>query len=124
MSNARQALYQLQKKLPLAIEKFSWNDPNLLLGGAGWHISITTGWRIVSADRLLLGSDHATLPSLQTLISNSAIVECEVQSQHCGLDPALVLDNGYILEIFSSSYLEPWVMQIFETGTFVSSPSE
>jgi hypothetical protein len=124
MSSAAGAIQALGQRLPLAVLKIEWNDPNLVVGGAGWSISVLTPWRIVLDDRLLLGSDDATQSAVEEFISGKAIVACEVQSRHSSLDPALIFDSGIALEIFSVTHLEPWVLLIAEQGMFVASPSE
>ncbi|KGQ19958.1 hypothetical protein LF41_2465 [Lysobacter dokdonensis DS-58] len=76
------------------------------------------------ADTLLLGSDHASQSALDAIVAGRAIVGCEAQSTRSTIDPALLFDGGITLEIFSVTYLEPWIVVTAGRGHFVASPSD
>lgn len=124
MSSAENVVQELMMRLPLAVLAIEWNDPSLVLSGAGWSISIMAPWRIVSGDQLRLGSDDATQRALEEAVQDKIVIACEMQSRHSRIDPALIFDGGLVLEVFSASHLEPWTLSLAGAGMFVASPSD
>lgn len=124
MTSAVPVVKEFANRLPAAILNFEWNDPILVVGGVGWSLAITSPWRVVTADRLVLGSDNATQESVGAHLHDKMLVSCDVQSRHTSLDLALVLEGGEVLEVFSVAYLEPWTLSLSGEGMYVASPSE
>lgn len=119
MNSAVLALGNLSARLPIAILNVEWNDPILIVGGAGWSFAIVSPWRIVADETLMLGSDSATQDSVWSLLHDQMVVSCNLQSKNAPLDLALSLKNGRVLEVFSVSNLEPWTLTFTDIGMFV-----
>lgn len=124
MSSSATAIRKFTGRLPTAILNVEWNDPVLVVGGVGWSLAVTSPWRVVTTEKLVLGSDDADQESLRGLLHDKMVVSCDVQSRHASLDMALVLESGETLEVFSVAYLEPWTLSLSDVGMFVASPSE
>jgi len=93
MTSAVPVVKEFADRLPAAILNVEWNDPILVVGGVGWSLAITSPWRVVTADRLVLGSDDATQESVGAHLHDKMVVSCDVQSRHASLDLALVLED-------------------------------
>lgn len=119
MSSAVLALEKLSAKLPIAVLNVEWNDPILIVGGAGWSFAIVSPWRIVADEALMLGSDSATQDFVWDLLYDQMVVSCDLQSKNAPLDLALSLENGWVLEVFSVTSLEPWTLSFADVGMFV-----
>lgn len=124
MSSVASIVKELSGQLPIAILNVEWNDPVLVVGGAGWSLAITSPWRVVTTERLVLGSDNAGQDSLERVLKDRMVVSCGMQSRHASLDLALIFESGEALEVFSVAYLEPWILSLSNSGVFVPSPSE
>ncbi|MDH5822491.1 hypothetical protein QFW77_05735 [Luteimonas sp. RD2P54] len=111
-------------KLPAAILNIEWNGASLIVGGLGWSLAVTSPWRVVAEERMLLGSDDATHELVVELLQDKMVIGCETQGRHAPLDLALMLEGGKVLEVFSVAYLEPWTLSLSGSGVYVASPSE
>ena len=119
MSSALLAFRKLSAKLPIAVLNVEWNDPILIVGGAGWSFAIVSPWRVVADEALILGSDNATQDSVRDLLHDQMVISCDLQSKSAPLDLALLLENGRVLEVFSVTSLEPWTLSLADIGMFV-----
>lgn len=113
----------LSNFLPLSMDSIEWSDPTLILIGKNWSFSTVSSWRIIKNNKLIAGCyDEDALKIIKEL-SKSKVVSVEIQSNHISIDPVFIFSNGYKLEIFSTTFLEPWTFD-FSSGTvYVASPS-
>lgn len=121
---AKELIDDVSPFLPLQVDFITWNDPALILAGKGWELSTVSSWRIVNNKNVLeLGCyDKGALEALEELQKNP-IVSIELQSSHLLSDPFLIFGNGYKLEVFSTTFLEPWVFNSPSGIAYVASPS-
>lgn len=124
MKIATRALTALTEHLPLKIESIQCNDPILVLIGMDWSIALMAPWRILLDGKMIAWGDKPDPAQLEPLLSGNAIIGCDFQGKYSQLDPVLVLDSGHVFEIFSSSPLEPWIVQLDGNRTYVAEPSE
>lgn len=118
------AIDEMTARLPLLIDNVSWQDPVLIIGSGDWWLRVMTAWRISFSGKYLFSSDDEPIEeSLVDLLKGKRIVACGIQGSAAPFDPAITICSGHVLEIFSVSALEPWVLNIKGLGSFVSSPS-
>ena len=109
---------------PLIVDYIEWNDPILSFGGNNWSFYSVSSWRAILNNKLDFACyDDVTEEKLKRL-QNNHIISIEIQSNHLPSDPVFVFSNGYKLEIFSVTYLEPWVFGSPTTIVHIGSPSD
>ena len=109
--------------LPLPVETVEWNDPNLILAGMTWSFSSVSSWRIIKDNKLVSGCYDKDSASISSILKNSEIILVEIQSSQLYIDPVFTFSNGYKLEIFSTTFLEPWIFDFSSGIVYVASPS-
>lgn len=124
MTIANDAIRLAIEKLPLRVLRAEWRDPVLLLHGAGWRMTVTTTWRLLFQGRFVFGSDNIEPEMVDCLLTNNLITDCRWQSSLAHLDPLFVFSCGHVLEVFSVSAIEPWLLSFGDENLFVASPSE
>lgn len=120
MNTVKEALARLNETLPGPVLSLDWDDPVLQLQGQGWRLTITTPWRLTNACGLLLASDDASATELTNVLLRETLVSCGAQSAHFALDPILIFSNGFALEVFSTTAMEPWILSWGEADLFVA----
>ena len=100
-----------------------WDDPQLVVKGRDWSIAAVAPWRVLKDRALILGSDEAVQEDLEKILVGNAIKTCTFQSAHADVDPALAFESGHLLEIFSSSALEPWLFCDANGSFLVADPT-
>lgn len=124
MNAAMEALQQLVDRGGLLVVTISWNDPVLILSGSGWRLRLMTAWRVLFEGKYLLSSDDKIDEhQLRSIFSGNQIVACSSQSRFSGFDPACEFKSGHVLEVFSTSPIEPWIIFSEREGAVVPSPS-
>lgn len=94
------------------------------VSGHGWGFHTPGAWRIRNAERVLVGCYDKDAVLWVEKIVGRLIVRVMPQSSVFPIDPAVVFDDGNILEMFSSDTFEPWVWT-FPTGpALVAAPGE
>ncbi len=56
-----------------------------------------------------------TWPNASELVqrlSGLSLVRVTLQSERVPVDPLLIFDNGWILEVFGDHYLDPWTLNL------------
>ena len=110
--------------LPLSISSIEWNDPSLIIIGENWKFSTVSSWRLIKNDRLVCGCyDQEALEFIKK-IEKSFVDSLTIQSNELPTDPVFILSNGYKLEIFATTFLEPWIFELPSGLVYVASPSE
>jgi hypothetical protein len=107
---------------PLRIERTSWEDPILVLGGADWNFACTSTWRIANGERMLVGCEDPEAAHEVASLSGRVIDLCINPSWLGSGDLRLVLDDGRMIEIFVASAIDPWAFRI-PGLTIVPSPT-
>ncbi|MEV4400242.1 hypothetical protein [Nonomuraea sp. NPDC049607] len=108
-------LERLRGCLPLRIEELSYDEPSLVLGGAGWSLSVLSSWRLLDEHgAVTLGGqskENDIREHLQAL-ADVDVVNVGIQSESLPVDPRLQLSNGFVLEIFSDYPFDTWVWKV------------
>jgi hypothetical protein len=99
--------------LPLRVRSARWEDEQLVIGDDHtWHFSTTSSWRISHAGRLVVGGTSPDAADLVWELCGLSVVDAEPQTSRLSVDPTLIFDNGWSLEIFSDQHLDPWIWQL------------
>lgn len=107
----------------LAISHAAYLEPTLTIWGESWSFATVSAWRVLREGVLLVGwSDRGVSAYLRELPGLS-VVAARSQGALMGGDPALALDNGDWLEVFSDGPSDPWVLRL-PSITYVGSPSD
>src|SRR5258708_4085039 len=114
----------VEKFLPLNVEAVDWSDPVLTLTGPRWSFSTMSSWRLVENRVQICGCDDEFAQEMISDLEGVNIIAIEIQSMILLVDPVFVFSNSKKLEIFSSSYLEPWIFNFSSGITYVASPSD
>jgi hypothetical protein len=77
-----------------------------------WHFSTTSSWRISHAGGLVVGGRSPDAADLVWELCGLSVVDAEPQTSRHPVDPTLVFDNGWRLEIFSDQHLDPWIWRL------------
>ncbi|HET6993920.1 MAG TPA: hypothetical protein VFI06_03005 [Chitinophagaceae bacterium] len=113
---------EINKMTPLSISTVSWEGEQLVIGGDSWNIVFATcWWRVLKDEVLVFGCTDNNADKIKE-IKGSNINKIEIQSKLINSDLVLILANGWIIETFSTSSLEPWSLTI-NKQTFFSNPS-
>lgn len=109
--------------LPLRVQTVEYNDPMVVIAGPGWSLSIACPWRLTRAGLLICAYGDENAASRMARLVGHDVTEVGPQGRHeVSRDPALALTDGYLLEVFSDTDLDPWVMRLPEQ-TFVGAIS-
>jgi hypothetical protein len=120
-------ILEIQQELalfaPLEIKDAGFESEYLTLLGEEWNFHALTPWRVVEGNRIRYGhGDPDAHLHVRTLVGD-AITGLRIQSDVLRTDPAFMLSDGAILEVFSDHYYEPWTMRL-PTGLFVALPGD
>lgn len=104
---------------PLFIQRVEWNGDSLVLSGDDWSFVTSSAWR-VSKDKTLLfacwddrddvcpkGMEDLSILGISWIVDNQPI------------DPSLILSDGRRLDVFCSSFCEPWIMSLPDNSVYV-----
>jgi hypothetical protein len=84
----------------------------VILGGSGFSLWVIAPWRVVRlpAGRLVASAEFE--PSAVAVLTGSVVRRVGGQSNFGGFDPALLLGEDYLLEVFSDCAIDPWSMSV------------
>lgn len=115
----------IRDHLPLVVAQASHENENLHLSGNNWSFNSLSPWRITGSSGIVLsGSEFEDSNDAANSLCNHSIVGVAAQSRHHSGDPCFEMDDGRFLEVFSTHYLEPWVMHLPSGPILVASPTD
>lgn len=109
--------------LPLPIASAEWTDPELVLAGDGWGLTVASPWRVARHGTLLFSWSSEGADDLIWDLVGHTITAITAQSTTAATDPALILTGGLVLEVFSDVAVDPWVLRL-PGITYVGSPTD
>ena len=122
----KKIIKEFTQLLPLSVEKIEWNDPSLILIGNNWNFATITSWRIINANELICGCYDKNAGDEIQKLKQFKIISIDIQSNHLSIDPIFEFSDEYKnrckLEIFSTTFLEPWIFDFSSDVVYVSSP--
>ena len=110
--------------LPLVPSTILWDSPNLNISGANWSFYTSCAWRIIDKEKMICGCEDLDTAEILNLLVDIEIVKIFPQSKNLSIDPVFVFSNGYKLELFSTTYFEPWTFALPQDPVYVASPSD
>ncbi len=121
MSILKQAVNALRVRKYSKVSGAIWSDPSLVLSGDGWRMTVTCSWRVTHDDGVMLvGADDTDAAEKVGTIVGAVLTDVAEAS---ALDPVLIFEDGRRFEVFSSSAIEPWVVDVTGLPVVVASPS-
>jgi hypothetical protein len=99
----------LAERLPWRIERAEWTDPTLALGGPAFSLALTCSWRVRDRVGLVYSWQFSDVDERVQDLVGATVVRFE-DLDVAFVDPAMVLDDGRRLELFSDTHLDPWVL--------------
>jgi hypothetical protein len=103
--------------LPARIDRAEFNDPNLLVSGAGWSLSAICCWRWITADGAVVSGDAPGAEyRIWDLVGETIVRATWRGPLALGVDPSFELSSGGQLELFSDATFDTWVL---DTGGLV-----
>lgn len=120
----KEIIKDIKQPMSLIVDYTEWSDPVLSFGGNNWSFYSVSSWRVIVNNKLDFACyDSVAEEKLKNFLNNN-IISLEIQSDHLPSDPIFVFSNGCKLEIFSVTYLEPWVFGFHPHIVYVGSPSD
>ena len=108
-----------QPALPLLVRVASLENEALYVGDqVAWHFNTTSAWRLRDGASLIAGWTWSNAPDLVWELCGRSLVTIGTQSDRAPVDPVLIFDNGWSLEVFGDHYLDPWTLHL-PTGILV-----
>lgn len=105
--------------LPLFIEKVEWDGDSLVLSGDDWSFVTNSAWR-VSKDKELL---FACWDSLEDVCAGGmeglSVIDVSWVIKEQPIDPSFILSDGRRIDVFCSSFAEPWIMNLPDDNVYV-----
>lgn len=115
----KEALFAINSKCPLTILEISWDEYNLNIIGNSWNFNTVSSWRLINHSGLWGYIDSEAIKFLNDL-RNETILEVRELNNN-GIDLEMVFSNETVLQVFSTTYFEPWIFRIEHEQTFVAS---
>lgn len=108
--------------LPQEIQSVEILGDQLIIEGKEWSLVFATcWWRVVEDEVYLFGCTDESAEKISD-IKGLKIIEAIKQSSIANFDVTLVLSNGWVIESFSTSSLEPWSLKLKDI-VFFADPS-
>ncbi len=104
-------VHAVASSAPLRIVRFEHEGDDFQVGGEGSNVNTLGVWRAVEGRRVAFAcyDDERGRSEVRSLIGLS-ITAARAQSHRAPVDPAFVLSDGRVLEIFSTDTFEPWTL--------------
>jgi hypothetical protein len=99
------------KRLPWRVRTAEWVDPNLVIGGDDWSVTISCPWRVGTPTGLAYGSASRDVEDRVWDLIGADVLAIEPQGMVGYADPRLTLSGGVVLELFNDADMEPYVLR-------------
>jgi hypothetical protein len=93
---------------PLEITEIEFQDPILALAGEGWALTALCPWRVLRGDALELSWSSPDAEDRAWDLIGRQVVAADQR----GRDAALRLSDGSVIELFSDTDTDPWVLRL------------
>lgn len=99
--------------LPLPVRAATIENENLYIGDQTvWHFNRSSAWRLRDGASLIAGWTWPNAPDLLWDLCGQRLVNVAVQSARAPVDPVLMFENGWTLEVFGDHNLDPWTLHV------------
>ncbi|MEV1006550.1 hypothetical protein [Streptomyces sp. NPDC049881] len=103
--------------LPLMVDSAGQEQEILYVSGPGWRLRVSGAWRLVQGARILTSRDAEVSDRTAggvTSLAGGRVTGVRPQGAFNGLDIALVLEDGRVLETFSDFLYDTWLLTLGE----------
>jgi len=102
----------VQPALPLIVRSATLENEALYVGDLEtWHFNTMSAWR-PDSENLITGWTWSDAPDVVWELCGQNLVGVAMQSERTPVDPVLIFDNGWLLEVFGDHYLDPWTLRV------------
>jgi hypothetical protein len=98
----------VQRVGPLEIVEVEYREPVLALSGSSWGLTAMCPWRVVREGGIELSWSTPDAEDRVWDLIGRRVVAAVPQ----GRDAAFTLSDGSVLEVFSDSDVDPWVLRL------------
>lgn len=103
----------VQSALPLNVRAATLENEQLYVGDREtWHFNTSSAWRLRDGESLVAGWTWPEASERVWDLCFTRLIAVTVQSSRTPVDPVLVFDNGWSLEVFGEHYLDPWTLHL------------
>ena len=100
----------LRPLLPLIVRRAEWQEPSLTLGDDDlWGMAIHAAWRVTEPTGVAFGSSARDAADKVWDLCGLEVREVLVDRL---VDPSLILSTGWLLDVFSDDWHDPWVIRL------------
>lgn len=97
--------------LPTTIREVEYVDPTLLIRGLNWSLTASCAWRWVAQNGEVVSPATTNFEDQIWDLIGASIASIEWRGPEAlGLDPIFTLKGGGLLELFSDSAFDTWVL--------------
>jgi hypothetical protein len=101
----------VRARLPWRVRTAEWIDPNLVIGGDDWSMTISCPWRVGTPAGPAYGSASSDPEDRVWDLIGAEVLAIEPQGTVGYADPRLLLSGGQTLELFNDADMEPYVIR-------------
>lgn len=94
---------EIQRLLPLKVEKILYESGCLILFGKDWSLTVPSSWRIIGKGNNFFGGAEQKGWDTVNELKNSTMIAVDCQSPEFPIDPVLFFSNSMRLELFTST---------------------
>jgi len=105
--------------LPIKIEQVSWDGDTLMLSSAAWSFRTASAWRVSKDYELQFACWDDDARILVSQFLGTSVVEFNWIINRQPIDPSIKLSDGCVLDVFCSTSIEPWVMELSDEAIYI-----
>lgn len=105
--------------LPLCIKTVEWDGDSLVISGDNWSFITSSAWRISQGKELLFACWDDQVDTRTEGLVGLSIVDMSWVTSGQPINPSFILSDGRRLDVFCSSFSEPWVMNLPDNSVYV-----
>jgi hypothetical protein len=113
------AMAAIARRLPWRIRSVDWTDPTLVVAGDDWSLTVTCSWRVVGPGGIAFSCSSANVEDLVWDLIGAQVLRIDRRGSGVIYDPILVLSGELMLELFSDTELDPWVLRFGDSTVIV-----
>lgn len=105
--------------LPLCIRKVEWDGDSLIISGDDWSFVTSSAWRVSQGKELLFACWDNEVETCAEGLAGLSVVNISWVASTQPIDPSFIFSDGKRLDVFCSSFFEPWVMNLPDNSVYV-----
>lgn len=99
--------------LPLRVRSATFENEQLYVGDLErWHFNTGSSWRLRDSEKLIAGWTWPNAADFVWDLCGQDLVHVTVQTERAAVDPVLIFGNGWSLEVFGDSFIDPWTLHL------------